>query len=70
MIDNTIRAELLQQQDYAFGTRYGGTVPDLRADESEPPGRGSAPSPLQPGVPAAQLAHLDRVLDTFESFVP
>lgn len=122
MSDNTIRVELLQQQDYAFEVRYGGTVPDLRTDEPEPLGRGSGPSPvqllaaavgnclsdsllfalrkfkqspepirctvdaetgrnaegrmrvvqirtaLQLGVPAAQLAHLDRVLDTFENF--
>jgi uncharacterized OsmC-like protein len=122
MSDNTIRVELLQQQDYAFDVRFGGTVTDLRTDEPEPLGRGSGPSPVQLlaaavgnclsdsllfalrkfkqapeplrcrieaetgrnaegrmrvvqiraslylGVPAARLAHLDRVLATFENF--
>jgi uncharacterized OsmC-like protein len=47
MVEETIRVELTQQQDYRFAVRFGGAVPDLLADEPAPLGGGTGPSPVQ-----------------------
>ena len=47
MAEETIRVELTQQQDYRFAARFGGSVPDLVADEPPPLGAGMGPSPTQ-----------------------
>jgi uncharacterized OsmC-like protein len=47
MAEEAIRVELTQQQDFRFAVRFGGTVPDLVADEPAPLGTGMGPSPKQ-----------------------
>ena len=47
MADEIIRVELAQQQDYRFAVRFGGSVPELLADEPPPLGSGTGPSPVQ-----------------------
>src|SRR3990167_5513407 len=47
MSEELVRVELAQQQDYRFAVRFGGTVPELMADEPAPLGSGAGPSPVQ-----------------------
>jgi uncharacterized OsmC-like protein len=47
MSEELVRVELSQQQDYRFAVRFGGTVPELVADEPAPLGTGAGPSPVQ-----------------------
>lgn len=47
MSEELVRVELSQQQDYRFTVRFGGTVPELVADEPAPLGAGAGPSPVQ-----------------------
>jgi uncharacterized OsmC-like protein len=47
MAEELVRVELAQQQDYRFAVRFGGTVPELMADEPAPLGSGAGPSPVQ-----------------------
>ena len=47
MSEELVRVELSQQQDYRFAVRFGGTVPELLADEPAPLGSGAGPSPVQ-----------------------
>jgi uncharacterized OsmC-like protein len=47
MAEGTIRVEMTQQQDYRLAVRFGGSVPDLVADEPPPLGGGMGPSPKQ-----------------------
>jgi uncharacterized OsmC-like protein len=47
MSEELVRVELSQQQDYRFAVRFGGTVPELVADEPAPLGSGAGPSPVQ-----------------------
>ena len=47
MSEELVRVELSQQQDYRFAVRFGGTVPELLADEPPPLGTGAGPSPVQ-----------------------
>jgi uncharacterized OsmC-like protein len=47
MSEELVRVELSQQQDYRFAVNFGGTVPELVADEPAPLGTGAGPSPVQ-----------------------
>ena len=47
MSNEQITVELVQQQDYRFDIRFGGTAPNLIGDEPAPLGTGSGPSPVQ-----------------------
>ena len=47
MADELVRVDLTQQEDYRFAVRFGGTVPELVADEPAPMGKGAGPSPVQ-----------------------
>jgi uncharacterized OsmC-like protein len=47
MSEELVRVVLSQQQDYRFGVRFGGSVPELVADEPAPLGTGAGPSPVQ-----------------------
>lgn len=47
MADELVRVDLTQQEDYRFAVHFGGTVPELVADEPPPLGRGAGPSPVQ-----------------------
>ena len=47
MSEELVRVELSQQQDYRFAVNFGGTVPELVADEPAPLGSGAGPSPVQ-----------------------
>lgn len=47
MAEEIVRIELAQQQDYRLAVRFGGSVPELMADEPPPLGGGAGPSPVQ-----------------------
>ncbi len=47
MADELVRVDLTQLEDYRFAVRFGGTVPELVADEPAPMGKGAGPSPVQ-----------------------
>lgn len=47
MSEELVRVELTQQENFRFAVRFGGTVPELVADEPAPLGTGAGPSPVQ-----------------------
>ena len=47
MSESLVSVILQQKQDYQFEVSFGGSVPDLIADEPTPMGTGLGPSPVQ-----------------------
>src|SRR6476619_153222 len=68
MADNIVRADLSQQIDYRFTTHFGGSVPDLIADEPPPLGTGGGPSPVQLLVAAVGNCLSDSLLFALRKF--
>jgi len=63
-----VRVELAQQTDYRFAVRFGGTVPDLVADEPAPLGLGAGPSPVQLLAAAVGNCLADSLLFAFRKY--
>jgi uncharacterized OsmC-like protein len=68
MSEGTIRVDLTQQQDYRFAVRFGGSAPEMVADEPPPLGTGKGPSPVEMLATAVGSCLADSLLFALRKF--